>query len=123
MIDHITIRVKNIDTVVAFYSEALKPLGNSLDFDKNFDSVRVVGFRKNGKIDLWFTDDTPLSGSLHIALRAESKEEVDRFYEAGIRAGGKDNGAPGIRPEYHEKYYGAFLLDPEGNNIEAVFGN
>ncbi len=123
MIDHITIRVKNIDTVVAFYSEALKPLGYSLDFDKNFDSVRVVGFGKNGKIDTWFTTDTPCSGPLHIAWKAESRKEVDDFYGAGIKAGGKDNGVPGIRPEYHENYYGAFLIDPEGNNIEAVFGN
>lgn len=123
MIDHITIRVRNIDSVVAFYSEALKPLGYSLDFDKNFDSVRVVGFGKSGKIDTWFTSGTSFSGPIHIAWNANSKNEVDDFYEAGIKAGGKDNGAPGIRPEYHENYYGAFLIDPEGNNIETVFGN
>lgn len=124
MLDHITFRVSDIKKAEAFYTAALKPLGYSLSFDQTFDdSVRVIGFGKGGKIDTWFTADKPVSGPAHISWKAESKEQVDEFYKAALAAGGKDNGAPGIRTEYHENYYGAFVLDPDGNNVEAVFGN
>ncbi len=120
MLDHITIRVGDIDTATIFYSAVLNPLGYDLTFDQNFDGIRVIGFGKNGKMDTWFTDDKPVSGPVHIAWRANSKEEVDGFYKAALAAGGKDNGAPSFRPEYHENYYAAFVLDPDGNNLEAV---
>jgi len=124
MLDHITHRVRDIAATVAFYTEALRPLEYSLSFDQVFDSgLRVAGFGQNGKVDTWFTSDRPVSGPAHIAWRAESKEAVDAFHAAALAAGGRDNGAPGMRPEYHEHYYGAFVLDPDGNNVEAVYGN
>jgi catechol 2,3-dioxygenase-like lactoylglutathione lyase family enzyme len=121
MIDHVTLRVKDIEKTLTFYSAALKPLAYSLLFDKTFGEVRVLGFGKGKKLDTWFTTDRPVSGPTHICWKADSKEQVDKFYKAALAAGGKDNGAPGFRPEYHEKYYGTFVLDPDGNNAEAVF--
>lgn len=124
MLDHITLRVSDIVKTQAFYCAALKPLGYSLSYDQTFDGgVRVIGFGRGSKIDTWFTTDQPVSGPAHICWKAESREQVDDFYKAALAAGGKDNGAPGIRAEYHENYYGAFVLDPDGNNVEAVFGN
>lgn len=123
MIDHITLRVKNIETTKSFYLKTLQPLGYSLTAEMEFDAIKIIGFGKNNKTDTWFTTDKPVSAPLHICWKAESKEQVDAFYEEAIFAGGKDNGKPGIRTEYHENYYGAFVLDPDGNNIEAVFGN
>lgn len=123
MIDHITIRVSDLVKTVAFYTATLAPLGYKLDFDQEFDGVRVVGFGRDGKIDMWFTADKPVSGPVHLALQADTREAVDAFYAAALHAGGRNNGAPGPRPEYHENYYAAFVFDPEGNNVEAVFGN
>ena len=121
MIDNITIRVRDMDAIVKFYTATLAPIGYLPIFDKYFDSVRVVGFGKKGAIDTWFTTDIPVSGPLHIAWKANSIDEVNLFYENAIQSGGKDNGKPGIRPEYHENYYAAFILDPEGNNTEVVY--
>ena len=121
MIDHITVRVIDIEKTKAFYSKALEPLGYKLAFAETFGDTRVIGFSRNNRIDTWFTTDKPTSGPLHVAWRADSQEEVDAFYEAAMAAGGKDNGKPGIRDIYHPTYYGAFVLDPEGNNVEAVF--
>ncbi len=124
MLDHVTFRAGDIARTASFYEVTLKPLGYSLSFDQTLeDGVRVIGFGKNGKIDTWFTSDKPVSGPAHISWKADSKDEVDAFHEAALAAGGKDNGPPGIRAEYHENYYGAFVLDLDGNNIEAVFGN
>ena|SRR3989344_4043215 len=123
MIDHITLRVSNIEKTKEFYSKALEPLGYKLTCNETFGSVRVLGFSKNKKTDTWFTNDKPVSGPSHIAWKAQSKKEVDAFYQAALSAGGKDNGKPGIREIYHPNYYGAFVLDPDGNNIEVVFGN
>lgn len=120
MIDHITLRVRDIEKTKAFYSQALMPLGYQLSMEQSFDDIHVLGFGRNGKTDTWFTNDTPVSGPTHIAWRAESTAEVDAFYQAALRAGGRDNGRPGPRPHYHEDYYGAFVLDPDGNNVEAV---
>lgn len=119
MIDHVTIRVKNLEVTKKFYLEALKPLGYTLLHGDN----EFIGFGKNGKADTWFTINKPTSGPVHISWKADSKEVVDEFYKVAIAAGGIDNGAPGTRAEYHADYYGAFVLDPDGNNIEAVFGN
>ena len=123
MIDHMTFRVSDIEKTKAFYSKSLAPLGYELAFDKEFGPVSVIGFAKNGKIDTWFTTDRPVSGPTHIAWVADSEEQVNSFYEAAIKAGGKDNGKPGKREIYHPNYYGAVVFDPDGNNIEAVFGN
>lgn len=124
MLDHITHRVRDIDATVVFYAEALEPLGYSLSFDRTYASgVRVAGFGQNGKVDTWFVNGQPVSGPAHIAWRAPSREAVDAFHAAALAAGGQDNGAPGMRPGYHAHYYGAFVLDPDGNNVEAVHGN
>jgi catechol 2,3-dioxygenase-like lactoylglutathione lyase family enzyme len=123
MLDHITIRVSNIANTVIFYTAALAPLGYKIAFDQEFDGIRVVGFSKDGKIDTWFTADKPVSGPVHLAFKADTREAVDAFYAAAMHAGGRDNGTPGIRPEYHESYYAAFVFDPDGNDIEAVYGN
>ncbi len=123
MLDHLTLRVPNIEKTITFYSATLAPLRYTLSFDQTFDGVRVVGFGKDGKVDTWFTTDTPVSAHCHIAFKADSPDAVDTFYKAALAAGGKDNGAPGLRPEYHERYYGAFIFDPDGHNIEAVYGN
>lgn len=119
MIDHVTIRVSNLDTTKEFYLKALAPLGYKLLHDE----AEFFGLGKDDKIDTWFTTHQANSGPVHIAWKATSKEEVDAFHKAALEAGGKDNGTPGIRHEYHNNYYGAFVLDPYGNNIEAVFGN
>jgi catechol 2,3-dioxygenase-like lactoylglutathione lyase family enzyme len=80
----------------------------------------MLGYAHNGKFDTWFVNSRPVSGPTHICWRADSRATVDAFYAAALAAGGKDNGAPGLRPHYHEHYYGAFVLDPDGNNVEAV---
>lgn len=115
MIDHIGISVSNLETSVAFYQQALAPLGYELIM--RFE--QFAGFGVGGKPDFWIGVGTP-KDRIHIALRAKGRAEVRAFYDAGIAAGGKDNGAPGVRPHYHQDYYGAFVLDPDGHNIEAV---
>lgn len=123
MIDHITVKVQDIEKCRLFYTKALQPIGYALSFDKTFGETRVLGFSKNGKTDTWFTSDRPVSGPLHVAWRADSRKAVDAFYEAAIAAGGRDNGKPGVREMYHPNYYGAFVLDPDGNNVEVVCHN
>jgi len=120
MIDHITVRVRNIEATLKFYSSALKPLGYTIGYDKTFEDARVVGLKRANTIDTWFITDSPPSGPLHIAWSADTRTAVDAFYSAAIAAGGKDNGKPGPRPHYGSSYYGAFVIDPDGNNIEAV---
>lgn len=116
MIDHLGIKVKNFAKSRAFYEAALKPLGYAvrMEFGGN-----VAGIGTEGKPDFWISEGTP-AGPIHIAFSAPDRKTVDDFYAAAIVAGGKDNGAPGLRAEYHPNYYGAFVLDPDGNNIEVV---
>ncbi len=120
MIDHMTFRVADMAATKAFYEKALAPVGYAAAYDGVHDGMRIVGFGRGGKIDTWFVDAKPASGAVHIAWVAESRAAVDAFYKAAIAAGGKDNGPPGVRAHYHANYYGAFVLDPDGNNIEAV---
>jgi catechol 2,3-dioxygenase-like lactoylglutathione lyase family enzyme len=80
----------------------------------------VAGFGEPPKADFWISKGVPNHPTLHIAFRVSSRAQVDAFYQAALAAGGRDNGAPGPRPHYHEHYYGAFVLDPDGHNIEAV---
>jgi catechol 2,3-dioxygenase-like lactoylglutathione lyase family enzyme len=80
----------------------------------------VLGYGVAPKPDFWVAEGTPNAPPIHIAFRADSHAQVDAFYKAAIAAGGRDNGAPGPRPHYHANYYGAFVLDPDGHNIEAV---
>jgi catechol 2,3-dioxygenase-like lactoylglutathione lyase family enzyme len=122
MIDHITIRVDDIERTRDFYIHTLVALEYEILADTVYDDgVRVVGFGKDGEGAIWFTNDVPVSGPLHIAWVANSIRAVDDFYTLAMQAGAVDNGAPGLRAEYGDNYYGAFVIDPDGNNIEAVF--
>lgn len=116
IIDHIGLAISDFEQSKAFYSTSLAPL--------NIELVAEVhgwaGFGRNGKPDFWFGPHVKTQHPMHIAFLAESRDQVDQFYEAAISAGGKDNGKPGIRDIYHPNYYGAFVIDPDGHNIEAV---
>jgi catechol 2,3-dioxygenase-like lactoylglutathione lyase family enzyme len=115
-VDHITLRVADLDRSKSFYSSALEPLGNvSIDYPNG-----EIAYGRPGEEDFILKAGGPTQPAIHLAFRAESREEVDAFHAAALTAGGTDNGAPGLRPEYHDGYYGAFVLDPDGHNIEAV---
>ncbi len=116
MIDHTGVAVSNFDKSKAFYAAALAPLGYAILME--FD--RAAGFGVAPKPDFWIGESTPNVPPIHVAFRAESRAQVDAFYKAAVAAGGRDNGAPGLREHYHPNYYGAFVLDPDGHNIEAV---
>lgn len=115
-IDHIGFAVADCERSKQFYAQCLAPLGLELIVEIE----GWAGFGRDGKAELWFGEDDEAHKPMHIAFAADDRAAVDRFYEAGIAAGGKDNGAPGLRPEYHPNYYGAFLIDPDGHNVEAV---
>lgn len=124
MIDHTGVGVSDFKKSEAFYQQLLAPLGYTLllKFGPEITGdVWVGGFGVAPKADFWINEGEPQKPHVHIAFRASSREEVDAFYEAGLKAGGRDNGAPGLRPHYHPNYYGAFILDPDGHNIEAVY--
>lgn len=119
MIDHVSVGVSDLARSREFYRRALTPLG-----------FAEVGQWRDGAVDVAFgleeADDFvisvayPAGPSVHVAFAADRREQVDAFYAAALAAGGRDNGPPGLRPEYSEGYYGAFVLDPDGHNIEAV---
>lgn len=115
MYDHIGLKVKDLDTAVRFYQAALKPLGHVLSAHQS----SYAGLGPKGEPALWLYKDAKSHG-VHVAFRAKNREAVDRFHAAGLRAGGRDNGKPGLRRDYSPTYYAAFLLDPDGNNVEAV---
>lgn len=121
MIDHLSINVSDIDKSKQFYKEVLAPLGNEmkLDFGKSvsFGEKEIICGDPAGSF--WITEGEPKL--IHFTFSAASKEEVEAFYNAGLKAGGTDNGKPGIRPDYGAHYYAAFILDPDGYNIEAVY--
>lgn len=116
MIDHTGIRVSDFKRSFAFYERALAPLGYApiMTFET------WAGFGVGQKPDFWFGTGEPPKDSVHIAFAAKGRDVVRAFYDAAIAAGGRDNGPPGVRPQYHPSYYGAFVLDPDGHNIEAV---
>ncbi len=117
MIDHLGIRVSDLDRSIAFYTKALAPLGYTLI--RRYEKM-AAGFGIAPKPDFWIGTGEPPKDRVHVAFRASGRAQVRAFYEAAMAAGAKDNGAPGTRPHYHEHYYGAFVLDPDGHNIEAV---
>jgi catechol 2,3-dioxygenase-like lactoylglutathione lyase family enzyme len=123
MIDHIGFAVSDFAKAKAFYVDAFKPLGMELVMEVTAEQTggdAHAGFGPSGHPCFWIgTGKTVVSG-LHVAFTAQSRAIVDAFYKAAIAAGGRDNGPPGLRPHYHENYYGAFVLDADGNNIEAV---
>jgi len=117
MIDHVTADVSDIGQAKAFYEQALKPLGYSLQAD--FEGMAAGFGSGEGVPDFWISSSSE-RGATHVAFTASDRAAVDAFYEAAVAAGGKDNGAPGVRDHYHENYYAAFVHDADGNNIEAV---
>ena len=117
MLDHVTIGVTDTGRSLAFYDRALSPLGITRLYG---DSEGFAGYGIAPKAFFWIgIRDMPQTGS-HVAFAAQDRASVDRFYAEAIAAGGRDNGQPGLRPNYHPDYYGAFVLDPDGHNIEAV---
>ena len=122
MLDHITFGVTDFARSVHFYDHAFAPLGVTRLFDVPLDhssGVKVTGYGDD-RPWFWLAEENATTGMLHIALRSDDRFGVDRFHAAALRAGGTDNGAPGLRPHYHADYYGAFVLDPDGHNIEVV---
>lgn len=121
MIHHIDFAVTDFARSRAFYVQALAPLGLAavIDFRRD-DGVLLAGFGALPDPAFWIRSGPPIDGRLHVAFLAGSRAQVDAFHAAAIRAGGVDNGAPGLRPRYAEHWYAAFVLDPDGHNIEAV---
>ena len=125
MIDHFGITVSDMAQSRAFYLQALAPLGYTLLMEV---PAAVAGRDHAGlgiapKPDFWISAadaSHPATTPVHVCLRAASRAQVDAFHAAALAAGGRDNGAPGLRPHYHPNYYGAFVLDPDGHNVEAV---
>ena len=123
MIDHMGFSVSDYSRAKAFYTSALAPLGYSLIMEVTQEQSGqdpAAGFGADDKPDFWIGGEGGLNKPVHVAIRTESRAMVDAFYNAALAAGGRDNGAPGLRPHYHPNYYGAFVLDPDGHNIEAV---
>ena len=130
MLDHVSIRVANYDRSKKFYLAALAPLGYTLAMELSSGA----GFRKTFIPDFWIKQGEPVRvGSsedpsepgcggpfVHVAFASDDRATVDAFYRAALAAGGRDNGTPALRPNYHANYYGAFVIDPDGYNIEAV---
>lgn len=131
MLDHVSIRVTDYDRSKRFYQAALAPLGYELAMERS----EGAGFRRGHIPDFWVKQGAPMSAAehaephelagcggaaVHLAFAAADRASVDAFHRAAMAAGGRDNGAPGLRPEYHVNYYGAFVLDPDGYNVEAV---
>ena len=122
-IDHSGLSVADLAKAKVFYSLALAPLGITLlaEFPKSVTGgVDVAGYGKAPKPDFWLTENGKQTPRVHFAFKAANRAEVDAFHQAAMAAGGKDHGPPGVRQHYHPNYYGAFVLDPDGNNIEAV---
>ncbi|MGB3387419.1 MAG: VOC family protein [Pseudaminobacter sp.] len=122
MIDHLGICVADFDASKAFYDKVMAPLGASLLMmvpTEHTGGVKVGGYGRE-RPTFWLHEGAETGPGRHIAFSARSRAEVDAFHKAALEAGGRDNGTPGLRPHYHPDYYGAFVFDPDGNNIEAV---
>jgi catechol 2,3-dioxygenase-like lactoylglutathione lyase family enzyme len=125
MIDHFSISVRDYAESRAFYLAALAPLGYSMLMEftakevPSLQTPQVGGLGEGGKPDLWIAQGEVPTTPTHLALQAKTRAIVDAFYAAALAAGAKDNGAPGLRPQYHPNYYGAFVIDPNGHNLEA----
>lgn len=116
MFDHIGFHVSNLARSKDFYLQALKPLG--IDVQAQGDGWAMLG--RPGRPQFWIGQLGAAPTGIHVAFAADSRELVRQFHAAALAAGGKDNGAPGLRPQYHPNYYGAFVIDPDGHNVEAV---
>ena len=116
IIDHIGLAVSDYERSKQFFTQALAPLGIQLVMEIE----GWAGFGRGGKPELWFGTHTQVQHPMHLAFVAESREQVRAFYQAALSAGAEDNGPPGIREIYHPNYYGAFVIGPDGHNVEAV---
>jgi catechol 2,3-dioxygenase-like lactoylglutathione lyase family enzyme len=116
MIDHVVLNVSDYEASKRFYVGALEPLG----YEVILEFERMAGLGREGKPELWIAQRDEPSAHIHVALASPDRRSVDEFYNAALAAGGRDNGAPGLRPTYHEHYYGAYVFDPDRNNIEVV---
>jgi catechol 2,3-dioxygenase-like lactoylglutathione lyase family enzyme len=117
VLDHVTLGVIGLARSVAFYDRALKPLGIERLAG---DGKRFAGYGANRKAFFWIGERDEVVSDAHVAFGVPDRATVEAFHAAAIAAGGRDNGPPGLRPQYHVHYYGAFVLDPDGHNIEAV---
>jgi catechol 2,3-dioxygenase-like lactoylglutathione lyase family enzyme len=116
MFDHVAFGVSDYAASRAFFLKALQPLGVAVVMEGPYG----LGLGQKNKPSLWMYQSSEKPARLHLAFAAESRKQVDEFYRAALAAGGKDNGAPGLRPHYHPTYYAAFVIGPDGHNIEAV---
>lgn len=119
MLDHVGLTVQDYAKSKTFYAAALAPIG----YELIMEVAGWAGFGANGKPDFWLQGGKPTSPAVHIAFTSDTRSKVHDFYQAALKAGGRDNGPPGIREIYHPHYYGAFVLDPDGHNIEVVCHN
>lgn len=124
MLDHVGFAVSDIARSRAFYEQALKPIGMTLLWEMGPDRTEsggtALGFGREGKPFFWIGDGEQVGEGTHVAFAVPTRAEVDAFHEAALAAGGRDHGGPGLRPHYHPNYYAAFVLDPDGLNVEAV---
>jgi catechol 2,3-dioxygenase-like lactoylglutathione lyase family enzyme len=122
ILDHIGFPVRDFTASIIFYKAVLAPLGISVLKEYKFSDDATQGYAGFGRTrpQFWIGTGEQIKGRLHVAFAAKNRDEVVAFYNAALAAGARDNGAPGLRPHYHANYYGAFVLDPDGHNIEAV---
>jgi len=116
MFDHVTIRVKDLGKAKRFYAESLAPLG----YRVLYESAGAIGLGDREAPTVWIGREDPVTSGLHLAFTTDDRGKVGAFHAAALGAGGRDNGAPGLRPDYGPTWYAAFALDPDGNNIEVV---
>jgi catechol 2,3-dioxygenase-like lactoylglutathione lyase family enzyme len=116
MIDHVALNVRDLEAAKRFYAQALEPLGYSLGYGE--DTFAGLGTGEGGH-DFWLYRAEAVAPT-HVAFRSPDRATVDAFHAAALAAGGTDNGSPGLRPQYHDSYYGGYVLDPDGHNVEAV---
>jgi catechol 2,3-dioxygenase-like lactoylglutathione lyase family enzyme len=116
MFDHIGLGVTDLAVSKAFFLKALTPLGVFVVMEGPYG----VGLGRDHKPSFWLYESSDRPAPVHLAFAADSRAQVDAFYRAAMAAGGQDNGAPGLRPHYHADYYGAFVIGPDGHNVEAV---
>jgi catechol 2,3-dioxygenase-like lactoylglutathione lyase family enzyme len=123
MLDHVGMPVSDYAKSKAFYLTVLSALGYDLIMEVSSEETGAqnhAGFGSKGRPQFWIGGGKPITGRVHFAFEAKDRAAVRAFHAAALKNGGRDNGSPGLRPHYHENYYGAFVLDPDGHNIEAV---
>ncbi|MDP3660479.1 VOC family protein [Phenylobacterium sp.] len=120
MLDHVGLNVTDLERAQAFYDAALAPLGLSVLRTVTTPDVSLRGYGEGMKPFFWLHQGGESTLGAHVAFAAPDRATVDAFHAAALAAGGRDNGAPGLRPHYHPNYYGAFVRDPDGHNVEAV---